>query len=272
MYAAVDIGGTKTLVAVFDPAGKIIEQIKFPTPVQYNDFKKELAATVAKLTTKKFISGAIGIRGNIDRHSGMSVKDDVLAWRNVPIRDDCEELFDCQFSLENDSKLAGLSEALRVQDKYQKVLYVTISTGIGSALIVNGELDKDTLDSEIGKSVYQYQGEVRQLEDFASGKAIVEKYGKRASDLDDEVAWEEISHNLAIGLINATAAFTPEVIILGGGVGSHFSKFERPLTEAIQRMMPDEINIPEIIQAQFPEEAVIYGCFELAKANTPLKA
>jgi predicted NBD/HSP70 family sugar kinase len=265
MYAAVDIGGTKTLVAVFDASGAILERIKFPTPPDYDDFKRDLAANVAQLTTKDFIAGAIGIRGNIDRAAGLSLQDDVLAWQSVPIRDDCQAVFGCNFVLENDSKLAGLSEAIRVKETYRKVLYVTVSTGIGSAFIVDGVLDPDTQDSEIGKSVYEHEGQVRQLEDFASGKAIVEKYGKRASDLDDPTAWQEISQNLAIGLINATAAYTPDVIILGGGVGSHFHKFEQPLKQAMLSIKPAEITMPAVQQAQYPEEAVIYGCFELAR-------
>lgn len=267
MYAAVDIGGTKTLVAVFDSDGEVVEQIKFPTPKDYSVFGKELADTVAKLSTKSFEQGAVGIRGNIDREAGVSLQDDVLPWGKSPVRDDCEKVFGCPFALENDSKLAGLSEALLVNDKYRKALYVTISTGVGSAFIVDGVLDKDTQDSEIGKSVYEHDGEIRQLEDFASGRAIVEKYGKRASDLDDEQAWREISLNFAIGLLNAIVAFTPDIVIIGGGVGSHFKKFERPLNEAIQKIKPDEIDLPPIRQAKRPEEAVIYGCYELARAQ-----
>lgn len=265
MYAAVDIGGTKTLIAVFNKAGTVVEQVKFPTPPHYEDFKRDLALHVDKLTTKNFAAGAIGIRGNVDRENGLALQDDVLAWRNAPVRADCQQVFGCKFALENDSKLAGLSEAMHVKETYRKALYVTISTGIGSAFVVDGKLDPDTQDSEIGKSVYEHEGQIRQLEDFASGSAIVKRYGKRASDLDDPEAWQAISHNLAIGLLNATMAFTPEVIIIGGGVGSHFAKFEKPLLEAMQSMKPDEITLPAVIQARYPEEAVIYGCYELAK-------
>lgn len=267
MYLAIDIGGTKTLAVVFDDSRTIVEQIKFPTPKNYQMFKTELLRVAAEFTTKEFTRGAIGIRGNIDREAGLSVMDDILPWGPVPVRDDCSAVFGCSFDLENDSKLAGLSEALEVKDTYHKVLYVTISTGIGTAFIVNGKLDADTQDSELGKSVYEHEGEVRQLEDFASGKAIVEKYGKRASDLNDPEAWKNISFNLAIGLINATAAFTPEVIIIGGGVGSHFNKFEKPLLEAMARIKPKEIAMPAVQQAKHPEEAVIYGCYELAKQH-----
>jgi predicted NBD/HSP70 family sugar kinase len=225
MYAAVDVGGTKTLIAVFNNNGEIVEQLKFPTPTEYDTFKAELADSVVNLHTKQFISGAIGIRGNIDRKSGRQLFDDVLPWRKAPVRDDCAQLFGCDFALENDSKLAGLSEARLAGNLFHRVLYVTVSTGIGSAFIVDGELDEHTIDSEIGKSVYEHDGRLMQWEDFASGKAIVKKYGKRASEIEDPAAWHEIARNLAIGLINASAAYTPDLIILGGGVGTHYTKF-----------------------------------------------
>lgn len=264
MYATVDIGGTKTLAAVLDEQKNIIEQVKFPTPKQYDEFKVFLEDNVANFATKDFIGGCVGVRGNIDRDAGMSLQDDVLDWGPSPVRADCENIFGCEFILENDSKLAGLSEA-RLVKEFKKVLYITISTGIGSAFVIDGKLDPDTLNSEIGKGVYEHNGKVQQWEDFASGKAIVAKYNKQASEIEDPAVWREISINLAFGLIDAAVAFTPDLIILGGGVGTHYSKFQEPLRQVISELKPAEITFPEIRQAQYPEEAVIYGCYELAK-------
>jgi predicted NBD/HSP70 family sugar kinase len=265
MIAAIDIGGTKTLVVVFDDSAKIIEQQKFPTPKEYADFLKQLESIVVNLSTKEFASGALGIRGNIDREKGLSLMDDVLPWSTVPIRDDCQKIFNCPFAIENDSKLAGLSEAVLLKNKYRKVLYITISTGIGSAFVIDGELDKDTIDSEIGKGVYEHAGKIQQWEDFASGKAIVEEFHKMASELEDPAAWKEISENLATGILNAIAAYTPDVVVLGGGVGSHYDKFKNSLNQALGSIKPREIALPPILEAKRPEEAVIYGCFELAR-------
>lgn len=265
MYVAVDIGGTKTLVAVFDAHGKILEEQKFPTPKDYSLFKAELAKTATTLHHHAFQHGAIGIRGNIDRERGLSLYDDILPWGEASVRDDCEAVFGCKFILENDSKAAGFGEAKQAGNHFRKVLYVTISTGIGSAFIVDGHIDPDTENSEIGKTLYEYKGKLMQWEDFASGKAIVAKYGQRASEIDDYETWQEISHNLAIGLINACAVYTPDLIILGGGVGTHFDKYQQTLNEAIHKMKPEELTVPEIRRAAHPEEAVIYGCYHLAK-------
>lgn len=265
MYAAVDIGGTKTLVAVFDATGNIVEQTKFATPPDYQDFLKELTNNVAKLSTKEFVAGGVGVRGNIDRERGMSVLDDVLYWGEAPIRGACQAIFGCNFELENDSKLAGLSEAILLKDQYRKVLYLTISTGIGSAFVVDGKLDENTINSEVGKGLFEHEGTIQQWEDFGSGKAIVAKYHQRASEIEDPVIWQAISRNLALGVIDVVASFTPDVVIFGGGVGAHFDKFKQPLTDIISQIKPAEITMPPLQVAQRPEEAVIYGCLELAK-------
>jgi predicted NBD/HSP70 family sugar kinase len=265
MYVAIDIGGTKTLIAVFDASGKILERIKFPTPSRYDQFKALLQDNAQSLAHKHYTFGAIGIRGNINREAGLSLLDDVLRWGEVPVRDDCAAIFGCNFILENDSKAAGFAEALEAGSSFSKVLYITISTGIGSAFVVNGHLDPDTLNSEIGKSLYEHKGKVRQWEDFASGRAIVKQYGMRASEIDDHETWKEISEDIAIGIINASATYTPDLIIIGGGVGTHFDKFKQTLDEAIAEMKPEEVTVPEIRRAAHPEEAVILGCYHLAK-------
>jgi predicted NBD/HSP70 family sugar kinase len=267
MFAAVDIGGTKTLVAVFDAHGKIVEQIRFPTPKDYKEFKMELAKVVDKLSTQGFKYGCVGIRGNIDRAKGLSLYDDILIWGEVKIRDDCVKIFGCPFLLENDSKLAGLSEAVLMKAEFSKVLYLTISTGIGSAFVLNGKLDQNTIDSEVGKSLFEHEGLIEQWEDFASGKAIVAKYHKRASDIEDPIVWEAISKNIALGLVNVIAAFTPQIVVFGGGVGTHFSKFKQPLKQALITLKPREISLPALRRAQRPEEAVLYGCYELVRQH-----
>lgn len=141
MYASVDVGGTKTLIAVFTKAGKKVEQIKFPTPKLYEDFVIEMANTVGNLTTKEFGAAALAIPGTVDREEAIGVSFGNLPWKNVPIGRDLEKILHAPVVMENDAKLAGLSEALLLKDTYEKVLYITISTGIGIALVVDGKID-----------------------------------------------------------------------------------------------------------------------------------
>src|SRR5438132_798696 len=97
MYVAVDIGGTKTLIAVFDPKGKIVEQVKFPTPVKYDDFLIELSNNVANLSTKDFAYGCSAVPGKVDRKHGLGLAYGNLLWGQERIQADLEKIFDCPF-------------------------------------------------------------------------------------------------------------------------------------------------------------------------------
>src|ERR1035437_1329698 len=119
MYAGVDVGGTKTLVAVLDDNGVIQELRKFPTPQNYHNFILELQHTVAFLTTKDFKAAGVGIpAAQIDRQHGVGINFGNLPWKNVHILADAEKILRCPIVVENDAKMASLSEAMLVKDTY----------------------------------------------------------------------------------------------------------------------------------------------------------
>lgn len=266
MYLGVDVGGTKTLIALFTEKGELKESRKFETPRVYEDFLTHLAADVANLSTSDFKTACVAIPATIiDRTEGVGVAFGNLPWRNVTIQSDCEKLFNCPVLIENDAKLGGLSEAKLVIKEFKKCLYVTISTGIGIALIVDGVIDQNFGDSGGRTMMLEHNGDVLPWEQFASGKALTQKYGKLASELDDKTAWKELARNYAVGIIDLVALTTPDVIIIGGGVGAHFPKFEEPLKAILKSYETPLLPIPPIRRAKHPEEAVIYGCYELIK-------
>lgn len=270
MFVAVDIGGTKTLVAVYDRGGKIIEQIKFPTPTEYEEFKSELAKVVEGLTTKDFTRVVVAVPGLLNRKTGVALAFGNILWQPpVPIQADAEAIFNCPVMIENDTKLAGLSEALLLGTKFNRILYVTISTGISSAYIVSGRIDPNTQDAETGQILLEHDGKLMDWEDFGSGRAFQAKFGKRVSDTDadDTAAWHWLARNIAIGLVALIATLTPEVLVIGGGVGAHLDKFKDRLDEQMRIFENPMLPIPPILKAQRAEEAVIYGCYEYAKQH-----
>lgn len=266
MYIAIDIGGTKTLLATFDQAGQLLETHKFPTPTSYEAFIKDLADNVALLSTSNFTAGAIGMPGTIDRSTGVSVwSGGNLTWKNNSIADDISKITNCKILLENDANLAGLSEARLLKNMHRQALYITISTGIGGVYIIDGNIDTNTINAEIGHMIFKEDGAYKSWETLSSGKAFLTKYEKRASEVDDPQIWTEFTEDIAIGIINVCASLTPDVIIIGGGAGANLPKFQAPLEKWIQDIAPNAIKVPPIRVAQRPEEAVIYGCYELAK-------
>lgn len=266
MYLAIDVGGTKTLLALFSPSGRMIESKRFETPQNYDDFLTTLTDNyqILQHDTHKVDMCAVGAPGRIDRNAGKVLALGNRDWINAPLARDIEKICDAPVRLENDANLAGLSEGKLISRGHKKILYVTVSTGIGGSIIKDGVIDHDYADMEIGHMVFEHDGKIQLWEEFASGRAIVNKYGKKASELDDPSAWYEISRNLALGLTNACAALTPDVIIFGGGVGTHFHKFADLVHEAMTLYSSRMVTVPALRQAIRAEEAVIYGCYELA--------
>jgi len=226
MYIGVDIGGTKTLVAVLTDAGKIVE-------------------------SKKFNARAINF-GN-------------LPWKNISIQHDLEKLCKCPFVVENDAKMAALSESNLLKGDFNKVLYVTISTGIGYGLVSDGIIDSNIGDGGGRAILLEHRGKLQPWEDFASGHAIVARYGKRAEDIHDAATWHQISRDLAKGFIHLIAIAEPEVIVIGGSVGSYFDRYATILAAEIKKYHIPLVPMPQLRSAQRPEEAVVYGCYDLAK-------
>src|SRR4051794_2167770 len=119
MYVGVDIGGTKTLIAVFSDEGKIIDEQKIQTPPEYTDFLKAIEPILGELRQKYTLTHACcAIPGSVDRSHGIGHRFGNLTWKDVPIKNDFERLLGgLNVLVENDANLAGLSEALLVQGK-----------------------------------------------------------------------------------------------------------------------------------------------------------
>lgn len=265
MYVGVDIGGTKTLLAVLNEHGVIKEEKRFPTPTKYDNFLLELKHALSQLEHQDFKAGAVAIRGMVDRQHGRPAGDDILQWTNKPLEVDVERIFKCPMILENDAKLAALSEAMLLKNDYKRVVYITISTGIGYAMVINGVLDINTNDGAGQSLLLEHRGKMVAWEDFAGGKAIVERYGKQAKDIHDAATWKLICRDLAQGIIHIMAMMQPEVIVIGGSVGVYFDRYSKILKEEVAKYKVPLVGQPDFRQAQRPEQAVIFGCYDAAK-------
>ena len=265
-YLGIDVGGTKTLVARLSDDGVIEREEKFPTPASYADFTGELEKVVANFTSDNIRAVGVGIPGKVDREHGVGTTFGNLGWHNTPIKSDIEHLTGLPVVLDNDANLAGLSEAM-LRKEYQKLLYVTVSTGIGTGVIVDQHIDEALADMEGGHMMITWNGAPTKWEDFASGRAIVEAYNSRAEDIHDETIWREIAHKIAIGMIDLLAITQPDIVVIGGSVGTYFERYGHFLNEELRSLATNMVDIPLIEGAQRAEKAVIYGCYDLAKAT-----
>jgi predicted NBD/HSP70 family sugar kinase len=265
MYLGIDVGGTKTLVCSLSDNGEILERNKFPTPKNYSEFLEQTKAAINSFTDHAFKAGGAGLPARFNEERDTIINMGNLPWQNTPVLKDLSEIANCPFVIENDGKMGGLSEAVLLKDKYKKVLYVAVGTGIGVALVSNCKID-DNIGDPGGRSLMlEHEGKMEPWEQFAGGRAIFERYGKPAHDIDDDKTWREICVNLTKGLIDFISITEPDVIVIGGSVGSYFERYGAILGEELSKFKLPLVKTPPVVGAQRPEEAVVYGSYELAK-------
>jgi glucokinase len=268
-YLSIDVGGSKTLLAIFTPSGKILAQHKMPTNPSYKEFLKEVQEVLStQFKDYEYCRCCCAIPGSFNKKRGIATRFGNLKWHNVPIaRDISKILGGVRVYVENDAALGGLSEANLILSKYKKVLYVTIGTGIGDVYIIDGKINSNLSESESGHMVLMHDGKLQKWESFASGHALLQKYGKKASEIEDPEIWAEFAFDIAEGLQPLIATLLPDAVIIGGGVGTHLHKFIEPLDKELKKLENTMVKAPPILQARRAEEAVIYGCYEYIKQN-----
>jgi predicted NBD/HSP70 family sugar kinase len=263
MYLAIDIGGTKTLLAVFDEQGVVKTTFKIETPKDYPEFIRSISEAVKQnLASYSFKYCCCAVPGLLDRQNGTVLALGNLPWKDLPIRDDISQAVGARVIIENDARLGGLAEAQELIGTYRDVLYLTISTGIGGALIRHGKIPPALADTEMGKMPIQFEGKLRYWEDFAGGRGIVERFGKKAMDITKASDWEIIGQNIAYGTAVACSVLQPDVIVFGGGVGQYAEHFKKTVMDYLDKQLHQIVKRPEkILTTKHKENSVIYGCY-----------
>ena len=269
MIIAIDTGGTKTLLAGFSKEGKVLKSFEFETPKSQQKYLEIIEKVIKKEFSKQLEAGEIQA---ISCAEPGIIENGIILWAknlgltNFKIKDELSKIFpEPKILVENDANLAGLFESKKFKNKTQNILYVTLSTGIGSGIITDGKINQGLKNSEIGRIPIEFDGRVREWEEFASARAIFNVYGKYASEISKPRQWQNIADRISRGFLVVIPIIQPELIIIGGSLGENFKKFDLFLEQIVRENLPEGISCPKIVQAQKPREAVIYGCFKSAK-------
>lgn len=264
MLVTVDTGGTKTLIARFERDGTIGEVIKFPTPLSQDEYVMQLRETLQKNYSDEPVEAIVVALPGIVR-DGVAVWCNNLGWKNFDAHSALSDVLGhTPVLIENDANLAGLAETRILDPMPISSLYVTISTGIGTGMITNGKIDPGLRYSEGGRLQVEFDGVVREWEDFASGKAVYATFGKYARDIKSERTWRQIADRISRGFLALIPIIQPDVVIIGGSIGTYFDKFGPQLEAILKEKLPPHIACPRFQQAKHPEQAVIYGCYYYA--------
>lgn len=266
MYILFDIGGTKIRVASSDDGVTLSEPITYKTP-EY--FKEGVALLIKAIETLskgkkiKVISG--GVASAIDKKTGTLLRaPNLRGWEGNSLKDALSKY--CQhIYIENDAALVGLGEAIRGAGRgFEIVAYVTVSTGIGGARVVNGKIDTRRVDFEPGQQIIDTEN-LSSLENRASGRAIEKKYRKEPKDITDDAVWKRAADDVAVGLHNTIVLWSPDVVVLGGPMMLKKPGIDLEEVKAyLKNIMYIFPTLPELKLAELGDNGGLYGALEYA--------
>jgi len=248
-----DIGATKTRIA-YSIDGEIFEEPNvFETQKDYEHGLKLFIEKAKGLVGGREVKKVVG---------GMSRK----VWNNEKFKIDLENEFQAKIFIENDAAMVGLGEASWGAGKsFEIVAYITVSTGVGGARIVNGKIDERVIGFEPGNIIMD-MNTGKTLENLISGKALEEKTGKHPKEVSDRAVWDEFAKILAYGLNNIIVEWSPNIVVLGGSMitgdpAIPLNKVEEHLKE-ILKIFPE---IPTIKMGELGDFGGLYGALAYIK-------
>ena len=275
MFLSIDIGGTKTLLALFSLHGVCLKRLKFPTSQDPNTFSKllnkKLQSFIPSQTVRRHIRAiTVAIPGIVKFESNTySFSLGNLDWPKIDLVSPIKNLFNCNIFFINDANLATLYEATRPGCKNGKSVYLTFSTGIGGGIAENGHLLKKSDVFEPGHIKYKFHDKLLEWEDIASAKALT--YAYQCSTLQNiklnDNTLDDLLARLSLGLADIIKQEAPSAIIVGGPLCFLFEQFQKPLLKKLQ----DELKLApssfKLKKASRPTESVIYGAYLYSKQH-----
>lgn len=252
MYLSIDIGGTKTLIALFSRNGRILKKRKFKTAQGYRSFIRDLEYNLAGFQKRRLKAVVVAIPGIVQKN--YSVKFGNRKWDDIDLIGALKKLFDCPIWFENDANLAALYEGFRLPGR---TIFLTFSTGIGGGIVEHNRILPESSSFEPGHEIYEYNERKLEWEDIAAASAIESAYHvDRATDLRKKETMKDIAQRIALGLPDIVHKYQPDTIILGGPMGKVFRLYEKYL--------PHDLEV-KYRRPRRPTESVIYGCYRYAK-------
>ena len=255
-----------------------------------------------------FLGVGVGSPGPLDRERGMVIVSPNLGWKDFPLRDEIGSRVKLLATLDNDANCATLGEwwcgAAR---GHRNVVCMTIGTGIGGGLIIDGQLYHGSSDAagEIGHTTIDSTGRRCKcgnygcVEAYASGPAIAERAREALDDGEEsalltlaggdpanitaQTVYEAAKQNdpVAVEVVRETARIlgtaistliniiNPDIVVVAGGVTQAGDALFEPLrSEVRRRAFKTAVDACEIVPGMLPISAGVVGAVATFKAQT----
>ncbi|HEX2534118.1 MAG TPA: ROK family protein [Chitinophagaceae bacterium] len=309
-YLGIEIGGTKLQLAVAGREGPVQETLRYRVDAGAGaeGIRRQLGEGLDRLLAAYPVTGiGAGFGGPVDSATGaIRVSHQVKGWSGFPLAAWLQERTGLPVAVDNDANTAALAEALRGAGKgFARVFYMTIGSGIGGGLVLNGSVYHGRAPGEVEVGHLRLNKEGETLESRCSGWAVNEKVlaamaaepggvlaGLR-NDTDNPPSAllpaalaggdaaarrivETLTDDLAFGLSHVVHLLHPDILILGGGLSLLGETLRGPVAARLEDFLMDAFRpAPPLSLSALGEAVVPLGAIELARsaeaALQPLK-
>ena len=313
----IDLGGTNLRAALINSAWEAQERISLSTSGIREKVLKQVGEVTLKLiylcrarhgrqeAGKDILGVGIGSPGNIDVREGIIYDaPNIKGWDDVPLKSYVEEKTSLPTFIDNDANMMALAESrLGAGRGASNIICLTLGTGVGGALIINGKLYHGAAltAGEIGHIPVNMNGPLCNcggrgcLERYVGNRFIVERakeqieggqkslitelvegdLGKVTPELISQAAlegdklsvevWNEVGRYIGVALSGLVNLLNPEVIIIGGGVAKADSLVFDPIRQTIkERAMRMPAKMVRVVPAKLGKDAGMIGAGILA--------
>jgi glucokinase len=283
----IDLGGTNIKLGCYTRDGKCLDSLKIetPQPAHPDAVIARLAAAIREIDPEReSIALGIGTPGPADvkgRIAKLAIN--LPGWIDVPLADGLETLTGLPTVVANDANCAGLGEAwLGAGRHFQNWLLLTLGTGVGGAIFINGKLfvGHNGTAGELGLVTVDLNGprcnsgNQGSLEQHVSAQAIRRRMGLEPRDLAELAMagdpkalafWQEYGRELAVGITSTVYVLAPQAVIIGGGICAASDWFLPTLQmEVERRVKPTSREGLKIAIAELGNQAGMAGAARLA--------
>ena len=256
---ALEAGGTKMVLGIFDEEGHLLEDTRIPTRMPAQTMPEIIAFFQEKGIEKLGIGtfGPVDLRPDSPDYGSITATPK-LDWRNFPLLSTLSKALRVPCAIDTDVNAAALAECrLGAARGCENAVYVTVGTGVGAGICVGGKPVYGLMHPEAGhmllkphpldplpQGVCPYHESC--LEGLASGPAIAKRAGTGAENLpEDDPVFTLESNYLAQMCVNLIMILSPEKIILGGGVLGNPHLLDLVRKETV-RPLGGYIQVPEV--------------------------
>ena len=269
-YFLFDIGASHTRIGISSDGETIANTEIYPTPQGFEDGVNSLEAKAKSLINGVPSALIGGIAGPLNGDKTMiTAAPNLPNWNNKPLSEELTKRTGAKVFLENDTAMVGLGEAVKGAGRgFNIVAYMTISTGVNGVLVIDKKIAPNSLGFEIGKQIVDfdssYDKDSRNFEELVAGSQFPRRHGREPYEVSDSNIWEEEARLIAFGVNNMILFWSPNVVVLGGGVMKHIA-LDRVVTHLEKTLTIFHI-LPQVKVGEVPDFGGLWGALHYTKS------